>query len=392
MPAKALSVDYNLSFNKQLKDDLALKNLAEALTQQQQNEKEAVRSIFIWVAQNIKYDFESVFTEKIKNQDVETVLKTKKAVCAGYSNLFDALCKKAGIKSRVITGYSKGFGYQPNSRFNISNHSWNAVYIEGKWQLLDVTWASPHAVYSIVSKPVAINFKYFLSNPADFIKDHLPEDPLWQLLPNAVSLEDFEKNQFDVAGIAVSTQKTAIDSIAFYDKMDAYNREIFYYERVQAFNKNNKSATYRLGIAYLYKSLDTLEVIDKLTYHNIFKELPRLEIQNNQLLEKSASYFRQFVETDEYYAQTKELLIETDYQKGVFQYEAAMLMLKLLHDMDEKEYRKSFTFYKKEMGDRLKKANTFFENIPDWSRYFSDSKAYIEKYIPDVYKMLNQNY
>lgn len=49
----------------------------------------------------------------------------------------------AGVQCVTVPGYSKGFGYQTGQSFSGEfDHAWNAVYLEGRWHLLDSTWGS----------------------------------------------------------------------------------------------------------------------------------------------------------------------------------------------------------------------------------------------------------
>lgn len=49
----------------------------------------------------------------------------------------------AGVQCMTVPGYSKGFGYQMGQSFSGEfDHAWNAVYLEGRWHLLDSTWGS----------------------------------------------------------------------------------------------------------------------------------------------------------------------------------------------------------------------------------------------------------
>ena len=69
------------------------------------------KTLHDWICDNIAYDTGMYFSGRITAQDYISVLKKKLAVCSGYSNLFNQMCKLAGIESIGINGYSKGFGY-----------------------------------------------------------------------------------------------------------------------------------------------------------------------------------------------------------------------------------------------------------------------------------------
>lgn len=49
------------------------------------------------------------------------------------------------VKCKKINGYLKGVGHQPGNVISFhhqTDHAWNAVYLEDKWQLVESTWGS----------------------------------------------------------------------------------------------------------------------------------------------------------------------------------------------------------------------------------------------------------
>ena len=68
---------------------------------------EKARAIYIWLTDNISYDAKSINKNKFGDNSAEGVLKSKKAVCAGYSNLFEFFGKKMGLEILGVAGYSK---------------------------------------------------------------------------------------------------------------------------------------------------------------------------------------------------------------------------------------------------------------------------------------------
>ncbi len=68
--------------------------LARRLTINYANEIDKVRSIFVWIANNISYDIDNFDKGNLNSQNVEVehVLQCKRTVCSGYANLFKRMC------------------------------------------------------------------------------------------------------------------------------------------------------------------------------------------------------------------------------------------------------------------------------------------------------------
>jgi hypothetical protein len=115
-------------------------------------------------------------------------------VCDGYSRLFKTLCDYAGIKSVIIYGYARSYSNRVGTRFS-SNHTWNAVLIDNKWELLDATWASGYINFND-DFVKSYNDNYFLTPPQQFIQDHYPESIEWALLSKPPTLAEFRNSPF----------------------------------------------------------------------------------------------------------------------------------------------------------------------------------------------------
>jgi hypothetical protein len=125
----------------------------------------------------------------------ETVLQKGEAVCDGYARLFTTLCDYAGICSEIIIGYAKNGTNKPTQKFGV-NHYWNAVMIDGKWYLLDATWASGYISFSRDEFIREYDENYFLTAPEVFIRDHYPDDIRWTLLPDSKTPDEFYRSPF----------------------------------------------------------------------------------------------------------------------------------------------------------------------------------------------------
>lgn len=188
--------------------------LAKQLASLGKNDLEKVRAIFRWITEHIDYNM-IVYNQKkniiplfneepddsnralppLNERVAAKVLSRKIAFCDGYSRLFKTLCDHAGIRSEIIFGYARN---NISKRFGV-NHTWNAVYLDSAWHLLDVTWASGVVTFSNEYIKQYNDF-YFLTPPDQFILDHYPEDIQWSLLNDPPIYREFERSPFRYSG------------------------------------------------------------------------------------------------------------------------------------------------------------------------------------------------
>lgn len=187
--------------------------LAYELTSSHTNDRQKAYAIFRWITENIDYRVKNSYqrrrvfnvnpdaeedTAALKCLDervAETVLENRLAVCDGYSRLFKTLCSYAGIRAELITGYARTEPGKISSRFR-SNHTWNAVWLDSSWHLVDVTWGSGFLNWGGNEFIRRIDDRYFMAHPRDFIQDHLPEDPAWTLMEDPPVLIEFRHSPF----------------------------------------------------------------------------------------------------------------------------------------------------------------------------------------------------
>jgi hypothetical protein len=149
--------------------------------------------IFYWISQNIRYDTNGYFSNRIGMQNADTVFKTGVAVSEGYSSLYAELCYRTGIKCRTVTGYAKGFGFDVReTKFDRTDHAWNIITLDnGHSYFVEPTWGSGHLDYSSHQYKQELVSHYFLCRPEHMIYGHLPEDDQWQLLAYPLRLEEY---------------------------------------------------------------------------------------------------------------------------------------------------------------------------------------------------------
>jgi transglutaminase/protease-like cytokinesis protein 3 len=169
----------------------SIQSLSDYLIKPALTDTEKARAIFRWMTANITYDVAGYLSGKTGDNSAEGTLKSRKSVCAGYGNLFEALASAAGLEVVVISGYARGTGYVPGQTIPVApNHDWNAVKIDGRWQLIDATWGAGY----MIGREYVREFDdfYFLTPPEKLIFDHFPDEPKWQLLRRPVTKKEFD--------------------------------------------------------------------------------------------------------------------------------------------------------------------------------------------------------
>lgn len=165
--------------------------LAAFLTTPATNEREKARAIYRWITANVTYAPSDAFHVAAADPSPEAVLTRGTAVCSGYTDLFTTLARAAGLEAQSIEGYGKGYAFRAGERFSgPSNHAWNAVKIDGEWQLIDCTWGAGSVEDGVYVQ--RFNSFYFLTPPRAFVWLHFPLDPRWQLLEQPLTLAEFE--------------------------------------------------------------------------------------------------------------------------------------------------------------------------------------------------------
>ncbi|XP_071086009.1 kyphoscoliosis peptidase-like [Haliotis cracherodii] len=175
-------------------------SLAQYLVKPARNDMEKIRAFYRWLGDNISYDAAGFFSGNSGSQDPDAVLKRGSSVCEGYARLFQSLCDECKIPCKKVSGFSKGFGYNPENPFTLNtqtDHAWNVVYVQGEWRHVECTWGAGH-LNNDHKYEKQFEELYFLTDPEDFVIKHFPyadknleaSIPL-QLLKKPLSLEEF---------------------------------------------------------------------------------------------------------------------------------------------------------------------------------------------------------
>jgi transglutaminase/protease-like cytokinesis protein 3 len=166
------------------------------------DKRRLVKALHDYVVLRLTYDEatlalrgEDRYTKR-PSQEAEDVFRARTGVCEGYARLMVALGKAAGVEIAYVTGYIRDSERNVDSAASDDvvkatlegyGHAWNAVKLDGRWELLDATWDDTSG------KPDVVSSTYLFTPPKLFRFDHLPEDPAWQLVSVPLKAGEFAR-------------------------------------------------------------------------------------------------------------------------------------------------------------------------------------------------------
>jgi len=214
-----------------------IKELTMSIVDSVESDHQRLLSIYQYVIHTISYD-RLAYQGKHRriNRNSVDVLRRKKAVCWGYSELIREMCTYANIPCYTVTGYSKELPFPAGSLEN-ANHAWNAVRLDDKWYLLDATWDS-----GLLSGEDYFRSEYgedyYLTSPELFVKNHLPIMPMWQLLDCPMNLKKWKNNRFKIQTDCNYNYTQEINEFESLSKIEQLVKEV---EVAYEFNQTAKN-------------------------------------------------------------------------------------------------------------------------------------------------------
>lgn len=328
--------DYNFTYiDKHAKEipfslTQSLPQLILTLTKPAQNDLEKVRSIYVWIAHNINYDYNIIAQNKLgtsenaRRQSAYYVYKSRKAVCEGYANLFNEMCQYANIRSKMVTGLVK------DTDGEVANigHAWNSFKINNTWHLVDVTWSAGKVNENTKKYSREFDDSFFMPNPNEFIYSHLPYDPIWQLSQNLVSKEAFLSVD---ENIKIELKKYNqqpyhfIDTLKQWEQLSDVEQNIESFNRIIRFDPANSIGLIKLTVAYVDKAFEDYWTADSIFRYYVEKdkEVPNAN-KLKQMLQTadtniviSSYYIQQIPPSDKMFSTAHETL---NYIKGLRAY------------------------------------------------------------------------
>lgn len=135
----------------------------------------------------------------VPSMQAEAVLARGTAVCEGYARLMAAIGGAAGLEIAYVAGVARGDQTPGDrgddaARLEGNGHAWNAARIGDAWYPIDATWDDGGDTYGTT---------YLFTPPEVFVRDHLPDEPGWQLLAAPLSVAEFLRQPATNAAFAV---------------------------------------------------------------------------------------------------------------------------------------------------------------------------------------------
>jgi len=236
-------------------------SLAKYLTQGINGDSMKVVVLSSWIVTNIKYDYRVLKSGKWEKRSTKKILKKHKALCGGFSELFNELCFESGISSEEVIGYTKTWNYEPYDSLIRAEHAWNVVKVNGIWRPIDLSWSTGYLkqkkqefrkrLYLWFNIPYNIKYEFvnkltydYMFTPAnEFIKTHLPLQPYWQLLETPIPIRVFEKDSTNEY-LKSDEEKLKINynfEISRYQVLP--NKDKYLKGALQAFDYNKKKSS-----------------------------------------------------------------------------------------------------------------------------------------------------
>ncbi|MBK8695278.1 MAG: hypothetical protein IPN17_24140 [Deltaproteobacteria bacterium] len=160
-------------------DETSPRAVGHFLAAREHDPWQLARAVHDYVADRIAYDIRSYRRGVYPRRTPTPSSAPASPVCAGYAALFEAVGRAAGLTVRTVLGRARVLEAESMGE----RHAWNAVKLDQRWYLVDVTWDAGSSDWSTFHKEYGT--RYFLTPPEAFLPTHYPEESRWQLLPTA---------------------------------------------------------------------------------------------------------------------------------------------------------------------------------------------------------------
>jgi transglutaminase/protease-like cytokinesis protein 3 len=189
-PVDKKVLDYPKSFS-------SIDKLAEKIQSDFTTDYDKARAVYVWVANSINYDMKLAQNpttvaikyeskeqfdqkvEELKQKRINQAFRSRKGVCQHFTELYHEIAERVGLKVQSISGFGRVSPNQIGVSSKPLNHTWNAVFADNRWILLDATWGSGYAESNTSKFSKRYSDFYFDTPEQLFFMKHFPEDGKW---------------------------------------------------------------------------------------------------------------------------------------------------------------------------------------------------------------------
>jgi hypothetical protein len=201
-------------------------SIAEEISYEYDSDEEKIRTIFIWIADNIEYSYDTYLDHKenrserrIKSRDpaeraellleqreddLARALKKRGGVEKDFTFMFTKMCEAVGIEAGEVTGYLRRSERRIGQMPRRPDHIWSWAMVDGRKQFFDVYLAA--GTFSKKTKEFTKDFddNYFMIQPTVLILSHYPEDSTLQNINPPLSQDEFANQPFKLREYSTS--------------------------------------------------------------------------------------------------------------------------------------------------------------------------------------------
>ncbi|XP_048740844.2 uncharacterized protein LOC125654800 isoform X3 [Ostrea edulis] len=166
-----------------------VKSLVAAITKGLMTQQLKAHALYCWLT-----SLDLCKPPKGKHKSIAPATKVKMLAekKMSYAQLYQELCKAAGIKCEKVDGYVKSQDYLPGNTVQSSKfqHTWCAVQLDGHFRLVDPQYGARRDKENKHERFYMDH--YFMTSPDNFLLSHYPKEKRWLLMNQTYSIEGFE--------------------------------------------------------------------------------------------------------------------------------------------------------------------------------------------------------
>ena len=238
-------------------------SLAFYISLHHKGEDAKLSALYRWMTANMKYNVYTTFESRndiySEEKDVRNTLKTRSGVCRNFALVFKTVADMLDIPAFVVEGYVKAEG-----TLMTDPHAWCCAKVNGQWFLYDVTFGMGSiANNQFTSNP---NMNYCQVTPIRMLQNHMPFDPIWQLIDRPYPFHLYDKS----SSLPPASTEKAInynDTIRAYTRLTKVQQQIDVNRRIKANGTPNPLVDYFLQLTQsniqVYKGQEIYDIYKK---------------------------------------------------------------------------------------------------------------------------------